>query len=259
MFKAFMDYKEGKECGLSFKARYFDDILFPSTDIMRLGQYFEYICTGGLPKDGKIPEPDYMKSGKDMLAPYRNAHLQKEVFELTLKHYGITIKHTNEDAKWRLENASCDIDFIGVATRPIGQFIKEGDEIICDIKFTGLIENKWEERGWELESLPYKPKLLIQAIHYKWMGLKKHGKEMPFIFFLHSNTNDIDAKLILVNLDSTRLDEHERIVEQTLIDVHEEAEKGFKPYPERKRCNDCALATSCEHFRLAPKIYPIYY
>ena len=55
--KEFAEYKSGNTCGLQIKAKYIDGVKFPSTDAMELGNFFEYMATGSLPRDGHTPEP----------------------------------------------------------------------------------------------------------------------------------------------------------------------------------------------------------
>ena len=47
--KSFAEYKVKEECGLVVKAKYLDGIQSVPTKAMKLGQYFEYMATGGLP------------------------------------------------------------------------------------------------------------------------------------------------------------------------------------------------------------------
>lgn len=63
LMKSVREYLEGGSCGILLKEKYIKGRLFDdATKSMRLGTYFEYILTGALPKNGKKPEPEYMKS-----------------------------------------------------------------------------------------------------------------------------------------------------------------------------------------------------
>jgi hypothetical protein len=62
--KSLYEYKRGDLCGLQFKAQYIDGVEFPSSDAMKLGQWFEYMCTGQTTKFGHIPEADRLKPKK---------------------------------------------------------------------------------------------------------------------------------------------------------------------------------------------------
>jgi hypothetical protein len=56
LIKGFTDYKMEKECGLLFKAKYLDGLQTPPSATQKLGQFFEYLSTGALPKGGVAPE-----------------------------------------------------------------------------------------------------------------------------------------------------------------------------------------------------------
>ncbi len=63
LLKALLSYKNGDECGLIFKAKYIDSRfeLFPPSDAMNLGAWFEYLATGAIPKNGAVPQPKTLK------------------------------------------------------------------------------------------------------------------------------------------------------------------------------------------------------
>ena len=46
----------GKKCGLIVKAQYIDKTYtHESSEVMELGNFFEFMATGSLPRDGHIP------------------------------------------------------------------------------------------------------------------------------------------------------------------------------------------------------------
>ena len=92
LMKILFKYKIKEECGLVLKAKYIDNISFPSSPAMDLGNYFEYICTGALTRDGKTPEPVLLKSGK-LSTPYARMEKQKETFDEIMKTYDLEVKH----------------------------------------------------------------------------------------------------------------------------------------------------------------------
>ena len=61
--KEYSKYKQKKSCGLQVKAKYIDGIKFPSSDTMELGNYFEFMATGCLPRSGEIPTPEIVYKG----------------------------------------------------------------------------------------------------------------------------------------------------------------------------------------------------
>ena len=77
LMKAYVDYLNQKECGLLFKAKYIDkdpESQSEPSEAMLLGIYFEYLCTGALPKSGIVPEAECVYKGKPnekLSAPYQ--------------------------------------------------------------------------------------------------------------------------------------------------------------------------------------------
>jgi len=63
LLKGLLQYSSGEGCGLVFKAKYIDSRfdLFPPSDAMNLGAWFEYVATGSVPKNGSIPIPKTLK------------------------------------------------------------------------------------------------------------------------------------------------------------------------------------------------------
>ena len=72
-FKSFRKYLDGSLCGHIIKHCWVDGKLLPASKAMKVGIWFEYCLSKALPKDGQIPQPEMMKSGKDMMEPYRKA------------------------------------------------------------------------------------------------------------------------------------------------------------------------------------------
>ena len=128
-----------------------------------------------------------------------------------------------------------------------------------DIKTTGLINDKWNEFGWEEESLQFKHNLMIQPIHYKILGTLEYGYEPDFFFFIFSNTNTIERKLLKIQLNDERMDEHITYLYK-IKSIKEQSEKeGWIPYPSSKGCSKCPINDSCPHFTTVPPVKTIYY
>ena len=171
--KAFQEYLNGQECGLILKAKYVDGIDFPSTDAQNLGQWFEYICTGAKTKHGRIPEPEYLKDGKTLAAKYRLMESHKATFERILAAYQIKILEVGKTLSYEGYEGTIDI---------IAEML--GEKVFIDLKTTAHINNKWEDYGWDIDTLDTKEKLMVQAVHYKLLGWKIYGNEglAAFVF-----------------------------------------------------------------------------
>ena len=184
--KNYNDYKGKKLCGLKFKAQHFDNLEFPTTLPMDLGNYFEYVATGCLPRNGVKPEPkkSYVGTKREaMSTPYVRANESAELFKKIKEAYKIEIVDVGLKLESNNKNGILDI------------WAKmDGRPCIIDLKYSGLIDDKWAETGWDVESLHYKERLLVQAIQYKMLVKENYGlnyDEFDFLFMVFS------SKLIL--------------------------------------------------------------
>lgn len=248
MMKSFVKYKQGNECGIQFKAKYFDRIEFPSTDAQRLGHYFEYQATGQLPKYGQVPEPDRTKGG-ELTAKYKLMDAQIANWKLLMEAYRITIFSTGE--KIIIDNYEGTLDVRGHSP--------DYGPVIVDIKTSGLMEDKWSPFGWNIETLAEKEDTLFQAKHYKWLAEKRHKVDHSFFFAVFSTTNELDFKFIHAAPSSNYvMEHHEDQIRSARKLITAEKKKGFKPYPELKRCHDCPLKDTCEYYINVPPVITVY-
>jgi len=261
MIKSFFDYKaaDKPKCGLVFKAQYIDKVEFPSSPVQMLGQYFEWLCTGAKTKFGHTPEIVKTKTG---LIPesYKKITEQAARFPKLMEEYGFKTVEVGEI--WSTDDAEGTLDLQVVTTRDLhigDEFIPEGTSCIIDIKTSGLLDDKWNEMGWSLDTLAEKEKLMQQPVHYKWLGKKLHGKDYPFFFMLFSNTNTYDCRIILVNVDESTIERHTETIEKAQKVISAEAKKGFEPHPSIDNCRECALKENCSFYTEIPPINIVYY
>lgn len=259
MLKDFFDYRNGKVCGFVFKAKYVDGIEFPSSDVQRLGQFFEYKATGAKTKFGHTPVMETTQKGEPT-APYKKILEQAARFPKIMSEYGFKVVEVGQI--WSTEDAEGTLDLLVVTTRDLhinDEFIPEGTHCIIDIKTSGLLDDKWNELGWDLNTLSEKEKLMQQPVHYKWLGRARDGKDYPFFFMLFSNTNDYDCRIILVNVDESTIDRHTETIEKAQKVIGSEVEKGLEPLPSINNCRECALKEKCTFYTEIPPINAIYY
>lgn len=246
LIKAMYQYQNKEKCGLQIKAQYLDNVEFPSSDAMDLGNYFEYICTGSLARNGSTPEAQTTKKGEPT-AKYKIMNDQKKNYEAIMSEYGFKLLSIDHHFKSK--------DYSGIAD-VIAE--RNGEKCIIDIKTTGLIDDKWSPYGWHNDSLPYNDNLLIQARHYKMLAEEEWGiVDIPFYFFVFSTTNSIDFKVIEVIGDELSLDMHRRNSEGAKEIFDKLVSNGFKAYPSLKACSTCPLAENCESFAKVPEILTI--
>jgi hypothetical protein len=267
--KSLGEYLEGNSCGLQFKVQYLDKVEFPSSDIQRLGQWFEYQCTGQVTKFGHIPEPERLKPRKitkkeqeqgikqedikgELAKKYRDMLVQVEAFKKMMQENDYEIIETGAKLYDDELGISGDVDII---------VRKRGEDRVrfIDLKSSGLIDNKWDDLGWGDERLEYKDKLMIQAVHYKLLGIKKYGYEPDFYFWVFSNTNTVDRKNIKVEVSEDRFQEHLITINQARLQFNKHNQLGWIARPTPKRCDSCAIKDKCSFYVETPKEQVVYY
>lgn len=272
-YKDMLEYIDGGSCGHLMKKKWIDDELIElDSDNIALGAYFEYIFTelmlgpgnGSLPKNGQIPRAEYyakslkviadlvakkLKGGAgsvvinpwdknelgqsilgvdDMLAPYKLAHQNAEALASYFKLMGIEIVKAGKPlVKGRLEGT---IDLI----------VKwEGELRVIDLKYSGLINERWSKFGWAWteEQKKYHG---IQAKHYH------HITGMPFYFWVVSSKNENEQKIFKITFSNGEIDKHvdEAIYLEKKLKYYDEL--GWIARPEIAKCKQCPLVNSCQ-------------
>ena len=250
--KEFAEYKSGNTCGLQVKAKYIDGIKFPSSDVMQVGNYFEFMATGCLPRTGEIPAPEmvYKGTAKEKLATdYERANASAEFFKKVVKELDIEILETGKVIT--KDNRTGILDIVAKFQNRL---------CVIDLKYSGLLEDKWNEMGWETESLPYKDNLMIQAVHYTMLlaeVCEVDYEDIDFYFFIFNSKDPEDAKIIKINIDPDVYESHmqavDKVYEEVVLNNH-----NFRPYPSLKLCKSCPL-TDCKHKLTIPTIEQVYY
>lgn len=255
--KLFASYKNGDECGLVVKAKYIDGLSSPPTDAMRLGQYFEYMATGALPAhgDGTPPEADMVYKGKPnekLAAPYQRAFESAEYFKAMVKALGIEILEVGSYYESDKNNMCGTADLL----------VKWNDRTcIIDLKYTGLIDDKWSEMGWHEDFIEQKDQILVQAVHYKSLVEESLGEEVPFYFWVFNSQDPLDVKIYEIVVDASKKEQHMVAVQNThtLFERELNSAEPWKPMPSLRRCNKCFLQESCEYRALLPDVKQVYY
>jgi hypothetical protein len=255
LMKSYVDYLNQKECGLFFKARYIDkdpDAQTEPSEAMKHGIFFEYLCTGALPKSGEIPEPDVVYKGKPnekLAAPYERATQSAELFKAIIKHYNITIKSVGLYLEHEDMNGIVDIHAEW-----------DGKDVFIDLKYSGLIDDKWSEMGWDLDSLHMKDSLMIQGVHYKLLAEKCMGiTDIPFYYFVFSSSDPNNIKIIRQEVDESKAQSHLVAKNNVLSKITKDVQYGFKPYPSMLKCSKCPLNFKCQSKVDYPLIDEVYY
>ena len=246
LIKSLFAYKMGEKCGKQIEAQYVDGVQFPSTDAMELGNYFEYLCTGSLARDGHTPEAVLTKQGKPT-SKYKLIQEQKANFDNIMDSYGFTISSIDHHFKSDIYSGIADI----IAER-------NGQKCIIDVKTSGLLEDKRSDYGWHNDFVMNNDNLMIQARHYKMLAEEEFGIEnIPFYFMVFSTTNAIDCKVFEVDCPPESLDLHKRNSEGAKRILDDLLVKGFNALPNMKNCLKCPLSDKCDDYTNIPQITQI--
>jgi hypothetical protein len=251
--KALSDYLQGFECGIAFKARYITkEIEFEPSDAMKLGIYFEYEATGSLPRSGVVPEPEYVYKGKPnqkLATDYERAKASAEYYKALVKFFDIKILETGFVMQTDKMSGIADL-------------IVEwgGKKAIIDLKYTGLIDDKWQDHGWHKDFLSQKDNLMIQGVMYKMLAKEIYGEDLDFYFWVFDSKNPLNVRIIKEVVDETRFPQHTEAVNQALHYIqHHTKLDDWTPRPELLRCAKCPLRDNCAHMVNHPMIEEVYY
>ena len=249
LIKGYTDYLNGKLCGLLFKAKYIDKSIesIPS-EAMKEGIYFEYLATGSLPKSNVVPYPETNKNG-ELKEAYKRVVQAVEFFKKVISHYKIKILKVgyvlSNDEMSGIIDIWADWD---------------GEICIIDLKYSGLIDDKWNEIGWETESLPMKDNLMIQGLHYKVLAQDILGiADIPFYYFIFNSKDSTDMKIIKQSVDPDKFFFHKTAISKVKESLEKEIYKGFKPYPSYRSCKDCPMFANCKERAEYPLVEEVFY
>src|SRR5690606_33771161 len=89
--------KKGKGCLYQFYHQYVVKDYQPEpTPAMQLGIWFEYQCTGALPRTGEVPSPVTLKNGK-LSAEYERMLYHIDKFKEIVDNYNIKIQEIGKE------------------------------------------------------------------------------------------------------------------------------------------------------------------
>lgn len=251
LIKDWWDYKEGKCCGPFFEAVHiFKTAQIRETEPMKIGKRFEYECTGAVNRDGSTPELVMTKYGKPV-AKMKYTLEQVNAFAEALKKYKITESRINQKLKY-------DCGEYHISAYPDLICKMDGTLCLIDIKTTSMLGSKsakYEDYGFDVETLASKKKLTIQPIHYKYVAIETlHVENIPFYWWIYSTTGSGDALFIEAILSKETLAAHINVMDEIYAEITDEMSIGLKPFPSVSKCNDCPLFDSCKSKITVPEI-----
>lgn len=241
LIKEFGAYVQDKTCGLQIKAKYLDGVDFPSSDAQRLGLWFEYQCTGALPRNGQVPEPDKTAKG-ELTASYKRMQDRVELYKSMMAANG-----------FKLIKAAVKIEAKGLVGTIDLLAEKDGRLCIIDIKTSGLLNDKWNDMGWSLDGIEHKTFHSTQVRQYQILLIEdKQLDYVPdFYFFLFSNTNE-DARIYKATVEFDSYNQH--LEKAFWIKDKVEQEGYLQAKPEYMRCLSCPLKNTCKEAITVPEV-----
>lgn len=256
MIKDFEKYNNGLLCGNVFRGKYITK-QFPrnhnDSKTKALGRYFEYLLTGEKPTGyDEFPKPEYLAkawtkfnsakskgekyifSTSDMLKEYREVHRKSDLVKQLLKKSGVTIIRAQVYlTKGNLEG-TIDIEASYKPNRKT-----KSKNITIDVKYSGMVTDKWTEFGWAWSGLQ-KKNHGTQAAQYQYLS----GNP---VYFLVVNSTEVDeVRFFKAVIDDFNIDQHVLKAEQTLNAVKLMEDIGWENYPSLKECSDCPLKENCK-------------
>ena len=242
MLQSYLDCKKGKGCLYQFYHQFVVKDYQPEPSAaMQLGIWFEYKCTGAMPRSNVVPEPVTLKNG-NLSADYERMLYHIDKFKEIVDNYNIKIQEIGKEII--VDRIKGILDIWG-----------HMDEapIIIDIKTTAQIGNKWDEFGWDDKNFSYSTHILQPAI-YKYLIYKSLDiYDVPFYYLVFSTKNtdilfwevkylDFDEMCLQVEDLSNRLDEF----------IENSDESSYTPICDYKVCQNCKM--NCTFRQEIPKI-----
>lgn len=263
LVKDLAKYQKEELCGLIFNNKWILKQYGKGSKANNLGHYFEYLSTGALAKgETEAPKADYTKKG-ELTADFKVAQQQAVYFKEVITKYGITEIEAGEtviaDEQWV---GTLDISARWDALFEKSDFLSPDpsnpeNRVIIDLKYSGLLEDKWSDFGWHMDFLPKKEGTMLQAKHYKFLYWKKYGYNPPFFFFVFDSKNVGTCKIIYVDIDEDDLRQHELFLYKAKAYLEKQLELGFKPMPKYSQCQSCAYSQWCNFKKEIPPILTV--
>lgn len=262
LVKDLIEYQNNNLCGLVFTNKWILQQFGEGSRANKLGHYFEYLCTGALGKGESEPQkPEYTKKG-DLASDFDLARKQSIFFQELMIKYDIKIISAGDkviaDDKWigtldilaQWESIGNFIDFEFSEDNP-------DKKVIIDLKFSGLLDDKWNPFGWHTESLAKKQGTMLQAKHYKFLFWKKYGFNPPFLFFVFDTKEIGKVKVINVEIEDWELEQHEEFLEKAKKYFEHQQKIGFEPKPNYDDCTKCQYSNWCNFKQTIPSVITI--
>jgi len=250
LIHVYEDWRNGLECGEVLKAKYVDrtwrDEWYTGA-AMTLGKYFEqelYRELGFPPEEGKEIYPELYKEARkkvadnpfyevtvaDMLAPYALANRKAKRIAKLMTVSGIKVISVQQWVEYKPKNGRGGHGYLDIVA------VYKGRIIVIDVKYSGLLYDKWERMGWLMASVEQRAYHAIQPLHYNMITKK------PFFYLVVGSSNLIDVEFFEMNMSKYEKEQHVLKVNHVAesMELLQEIE-GFTNYPDYVKCEKCPL------------------
>jgi hypothetical protein len=263
LVKDLIKYQNDEICGLVLTNKWVLKQFGSGTKSNNLGHYFEYLCTGALAKgETEPPKPEYTKKG-ELTSEFQSAKEQAVFFHDLIRKLNISLISAGDkvlaDDKWigTLDILAEWKDFEKFSGIQYDFTNNPERKVIIDLKYSGLLDDKWSEFGWNTDTLAKKKGTMLQAKHYKFLFWKKYGYNPPFLFFVFDTKEYGKVKIIHVDIEDWELEQHEQFLEKAKKYFDYQLEKGFQPKPKYEFCMKCKYSKFCQFKIETPSIITI--
>lgn len=264
--KEMREYLKGNVCGHIIREKYVNDrfLVDPEREpgALELGCYVEYLLTGAIPKDGKVPVPQYMSSaikkngGKtegltvaDMYVEYRVAHANTEALRLFLASWGLTIIEFGKSLTKGRFNGTLDLicQASDYRTYDNGVTWEKDELIVIDLKYSGLMgeRGQWSNpHGWQWSN--------VQKEYHGTQAKQYHYLTDWKFFFLVCQSNNKEGTQPLIQffhvpVSKQMIDQHIMEGNHLFDKLKVENELNlFDVRAEYYRCEKCPLKNECK-------------
>ncbi len=271
---------KGEACAYALFEKYYNkrDFSLQETDTKidprKLGIWFEYLCTGAIPINGVMPQPQHLKNKDELKAPYKimKAHVEnwkalsaeycfdveKRVDKKGKEHPTINLYyHIDYPVDYpEIGGASLRTDWLG---RVLYKDTSEMEVAHIDIKSSGKTDNKWDSDGWERGNLWKKSKLMIQPLHTKWMWREMFKRDVAYYFALFDSSNENNFRFIRVEIPKNNIDQYPELLMEFRVLLQKWESEGFPPTKLPKICGECPIAATCKHCVKVPQVETVFF
>lgn len=231
--KAFDQHETNKYCGKRFKAVKIDKTHEELTgDAARLGQYFESIVNGL-----KNRPADTTQKG-ELTAPYKKAvQAAEKTRERIVNIFGDS-------------PTTFDVNLEKDGNKAIFDILIPDKHIIIDLKYSGLLGNKWEEFGWHPSTIGNSSHM-TQAKFYIWFYYQIYGVIPSFFYYVQSSTDSDNFQVFSIKADEAFVNSYNPYYYREMID-YKLSTNGFVAEPVYDQCLHCPLNNECKEKAVFP-------